>query len=66
MNLNYSRKLIRSAKVIENISGTTVPVLPENERQTRPLTKLSEPLQIKAWEKAAENPLIMCRLTKII
>ena len=41
-----------------------VPLLPENERQTRPLAKLPPPLQIKAWEKAVETAIALIIVSK--
>jgi N6-adenosine-specific RNA methylase IME4 len=51
-----ARMYIDASKTVGNLqSGTTVPVLPTNERQTRPLTKLAPEDQVKAWAKVIET-----------
>jgi hypothetical protein len=51
-----ARMYIDASKAIGNLqSGTTVPVLPTNERQARPLTKLEPEDQVKAWHKVIES-----------
>ncbi len=56
MGINYSEKIMNSAKVIDNLkSRTNGTTQPQSERQTRPLTRLSAPLQIEAWKKAVET-----------
>ena len=47
-------QLIDSASVQNNLS-TTVDILPEHERQARPLTKLAPQLQVEAWQRAVET-----------
>lgn len=51
---NYANKLIASAKVSENL-GTTVPLKPTSESQTRPLTHLEPEQQKEVWKKAVET-----------
>lgn len=52
---NYVNKVILAANVVENL-GTNVPILPTNESQVRPLTKLETPEeQQAAWQKAVET-----------
>jgi len=51
MTRDYSYKLIGSSQVIENL-GTIVPT---NEAQTRPLTKLKPERQREAWERVVET-----------
>ena len=53
---NFSRRLINSSQVIENIKSVPMgTVLPQNERQARPLTKLEPELQAEAWQKTVEQ-----------
>lgn len=47
---NYANKMIASSDVIDNL-GTIVPILPNNEGQVRPLTKLEPELQKQAWQE---------------
>jgi ParB family chromosome partitioning protein len=51
---NYANKLIASAEVVGNL-GTMVPILPESERQARPLTALLPEQQIAVWQRAIET-----------
>ena len=56
MTDRYARNLIASKSVMDNLkTGTIVPLLPFSESQARPLTRLSAPLQIEAWEKVVER-----------
>jgi thioesterase domain-containing protein len=55
MSLNYSERLIQSAKIVSNIKSLPMGRVPTNERQTRPLTKLEPELQKEAWAKAIET-----------
>jgi len=54
MGRNYTNKIIASATVIESL-GTTVPIVPTNERQVRPLTKLTPEQQQEAWQEVVET-----------
>ena len=48
-------QIVDATKAVETVkSGTMVRVLPENERQARPLTALEPIEQVAAWEKAVE------------
>ena len=58
MSRRHSNRLIQSASVINSLSqdlGPTGPIQPTSERQARPLTRLSAPLQEEAWERAVET-----------
>lgn len=56
MNRRYAYYLIDSAAVIENVHhGAQIEVLPENERQTRPLARLEPEQQKEAWQRAVET-----------
>ena len=54
MSRIHAHRKIESKIVCDNLlpMGNIQPV---NERQTRPLTRLPEPLQIEAWKKAVET-----------
>jgi hypothetical protein len=54
MARNYANKIIAAAEVMQNL-GTTVPIAPSGERQTRPLTKLEPDDQPKVWQAAVET-----------
>ncbi len=62
MGRNYANKLIASSQVVDNV-GTIVPKQdvdnciqkPMTESQARPLTRLSAPLQVEAWNKVVET-----------
>lgn len=54
MNRNYANKLISASEVVANL-GTRVPILPDNERQARPLAKLEPEQQRTAWEAAVAS-----------
>lgn len=54
-NRRHPYLLIEAAKVVDNIEAQCDPldrILPTNERQVRPLTKLNKKQQIIAWKKA--------------
>jgi len=51
MGIRHADKLMLSAKSMKILESTPMGVLPQNERQARPLARLSAPLQIEAWEK---------------
>lgn len=54
-SIRYVDKLMLSVKTIENLKNTPIGVLPVNEAQARPLTKLPTPeLQQEAWKEAIE------------
>jgi len=56
MSLNYSERLMISAKVFENIKSLPMGRVPANERQARPLTKLATAeAQREAWETVVET-----------
>ena len=55
LTADYSRKLINSSVVIENIKNTTMVVIPQNERQARPLTKLEPELQSEVWQETVNR-----------
>lgn len=51
---NYANKMIAAAGVLDNL-GTNVPMLPANEAQARPLTRLDTPEQQRAaWQAALD------------
>src|SRR5574343_438884 len=51
-----ARMLISAAGVMDNLkTGTTVPVLPANEAQVRPLATLPPDLQRAAWREAVDT-----------
>jgi len=52
---DYADRLITSSAVMDNIDADNCQQKPMTESQTRPLTRLSAPLQIEAWEKAVET-----------
>ena len=57
-NRRHPYLLIEASKVVDNIESECDPldrILPTNERQVRPLTKLSKKQQIVAWKKAVEE-----------
>jgi hypothetical protein len=48
--------LIREAEVIENLKTTTKDrILPQTDRQTRPLVRLSPEQQVEAWQEAVRT-----------
>ena len=51
---NYANKVIAAAEVVGNL-GTTVPTLPANERQARPLASLPAEAQPEVWREAVET-----------
>jgi SRSO17 transposase len=54
-NRRHPYLLIEAAKVVDNIESQCDPldrILPTNERQVRPLTKLNKKQQVVAWKKA--------------
>lgn len=53
MDRKYINKQIQAAAVIDNL--TPMGVIPQNERQARPLAKLPPDKQPEAWEKAQEK-----------
>ena len=61
MSRVHAHRLIGSSQVIDNLlpMGNNCNEIPINERQTRPLARLSPPLQIKAWEKAVETAIVL-------
>ena len=54
MSKTNANRLICSANVIENLTPVGV-IQPTSERQARPLTRLSAPLQKEVWEKVVET-----------
>ena len=49
-------ELMNSSKVVDNLENCAMAqVLPQNERQARPLTKLEPELQAEAWQKTVEQ-----------
>lgn len=51
-----ARMYIDASRAIGNLkSGTMVPLLPQNERQARPLTKLDPEEQQEAWQRVIET-----------
>ncbi len=56
---NRANELISSARVIEHLTAiggqNGIEILPMNERQARPLTKLEPEDQIKAWQEVIET-----------
>jgi len=49
-------ELMNSSKVVSNLENCAMAqVLPQNERQARPLTKLEPELQAEAWQKTVEQ-----------
>lgn len=56
MSKQRANQLVSAASVVEAIEKTTtMVVVPETERQARPLTKLPAEQQPAAWEKAVEK-----------
>jgi hypothetical protein len=56
MGRDYSYKLIGSAQVVENLENVDHGIQkPVSEPQTRPLTKLSPPLQVEAWKQSIKT-----------
>lgn len=56
MTDRYARNLMTAAEVVSNLkTGTTVPVLPDSERQARPLTSLAPEDQPIVWNMAVET-----------
>jgi len=55
LSIRYADKLMLSAKTIKVLESTPIGVLPQNESQTRPLTRLSAPLQQEVWQKVVET-----------
>jgi len=58
----YARTLMASSEVIENLSGTIVPVssspkiqIPATESQCRPLARLEPDQQREAWQQAVDT-----------
>jgi N6-adenosine-specific RNA methylase IME4 len=51
---NYANKLIKATETVKNL-GTNVPILPSNEAQARPLTKLEPEEQREAWQDVIKN-----------
>ena len=49
---NYANKLVATVEVIDNLGTTGTQILPSNERQVRPLTKLPKPQQREVWQEA--------------
>jgi hypothetical protein len=63
---NYANRKIAAAKVVDNL-GATVSILPANEYQVRPLTRLSPEKQREVWQEAVEtapNAKITARLVE--
>ena len=54
MSASRARQLIGSSERANNVKSVTM-VTPENERQTRPLTKLPAEKQPEAWAKAVDG-----------
>ena len=65
MNYRHANRLIASSGVVENIlsnfkdddlkMGPIGPILPINEFQVRPLTKLDPDMQVKAWRDVIQR-----------
>ena len=56
MHDRNARRLINAANVFENIeTGPRGPVLPQNEKHARPLTKLEPELQSEVWQEVVER-----------
>jgi len=53
----YVSQLIQASKVITNL-GAMAPVLPESERQVRPLTGLEKDVQIAVWNDVVHESII--------
>jgi hypothetical protein len=54
MARNYANKMIAAAEIVDRL-GTVVPILPTNEAQARPLSRLEPEQQIQAWQQAVET-----------
>jgi hypothetical protein len=53
---NFSRRLINSSQVIENIKSVPIgTVLPKTESQARPLTKIEPELQKEVWNETVNR-----------
>ena len=54
MSRIHAFRMIQSSEVCKNLLPMGN-IQPTSERQARPLTRLSAPLQIEAWEKVVER-----------
>ena len=52
---SHSYQLIDAASVVDNLSANGGQVMPTNERQVRPLTKLKPDEQCEVWRQAVEE-----------
>ena len=52
---SHSYQMIDAAGVVENLSAIGGQILPTNERQVRPLTRLEPAQQLEAWQVAVEQ-----------
>jgi len=50
----YVNQLIQASEVISNL-GAMAPILPESERQTRPLTSLEPEIQKEVWKEVVKQ-----------
>ena len=59
MSHDNAENLVKAARVLANLNNskitTMVGILPDCERQCRPLAQLSEQLQIQTWKEAVET-----------
>ena len=56
MHDRNAQRLMKAAEVVGNLETRPMGrVLPQNERQTRPLTKLEPELQAEAWQQVVEQ-----------
>jgi phage N-6-adenine-methyltransferase len=53
MERRHAYRLMDAAETVKNVSHGTQ-ILPANERQARPLSRLEPPQQVEAWEMAVE------------
>ena len=56
MHDRNAQRLMKAAETVSNLETRPMGrVLPQNERQTRPLTKLEPELQAEAWQQVVEQ-----------
>lgn len=54
MGRRYTNQIIAAAEVVTNL-GAMAPILPQTERQTRPLATLAPDLQREAWNEVVQK-----------
>ncbi|NDG33021.1 DUF4326 domain-containing protein [bacterium] len=67
----YVNQLIQASEVISNL-GAMAPILPESERQVRPLTSLEPEIQKEVWKEVVEQseetrqPITAARVQSVV